>query len=55
MSRLEKLQNLRSEIYRIAQKHKVGKIYVFGSCARKEDQPGSDIDFLVEGGVINFV
>ena len=48
MCQLDRLQNLRSEIYRIAQKHKAEKIYVFGSCARKEEQSGSDIDFLVE-------
>lgn len=48
MCRLDKLQELRSEIYRIAQKHKAGRIYVFGSCVRKEERPDSDVDFLVE-------
>ncbi len=48
MCQLDRLRSLRSEIYEIARKHKAAKVYVFGSCARKEETPGSDVDFLVE-------
>lgn len=48
MCRLDKLHRLRARIYRIAQKHKAHKVYVFGSCARKEDTPDSDVDLLAE-------
>ena len=48
MCQLDRLQKLKTEIYRIAQKHNVGRMYVFGSCARKEEKSGSDIDFLAD-------
>lgn len=48
MCQLDRLRSLRSEIYEIARKHKAAKVYVFGSCARMEETPGSDVDFLVE-------
>ena len=48
MCQLERLQRLKAEIYRIAKKHNAEKVYVFGSCARKEETPGSDVDLLVE-------
>lgn len=48
MSRLELLKNQRDAIYRIARKHKVNKLYVFGSCARGDDTPDSDVDFIAE-------
>ena len=48
MCQLDRLRSLRGEIYEIARKHKADKVYVFGSCARKEETPESDIDFLVE-------
>ena len=38
----------REEIYAIARAHKAEKHWVFGSCARKEETPESDVDFLVE-------
>jgi len=40
----------REEILRIAQKHGVTSIRVFGSVARGEAGPGSDVDFLIEAG-----
>jgi predicted nucleotidyltransferase len=40
----------REEILRIAQKHGVTSIRVFGSVARGEARPDSDIDFLIEIG-----
>ena len=48
MCQLDRLTSLRGEIYEIARKHKADKVYVFGSCARKEETPESDVDFLVE-------
>ncbi len=48
MYQLDKLKAQRKEIYKIARKHKVKKLYVFGSCARREETPKSDIDFIVE-------
>lgn len=48
MCQLDRLRSLRSELYKIARKHKADKVYVFGSCARKEETPDSDVDFIVE-------
>ena len=48
MCQLDRLHSLRREIYEIARKHKADKVYVFGSCARKEETSESDVDFLVE-------
>jgi len=48
MCQLDRLRSLRGEIYEIARKHKADKVYVFGSCARGEETPDSDIDFIVE-------
>ena len=38
----------RDEVYAIAKRHKAEKLWVFGSCARKEERPDSDIDFLIK-------
>ena len=38
---------MKSEIYRIARKYRADKVYVFGSCARKEETSTSDIDLMV--------
>ena len=38
----------REEILRIARKHGVTSIKVFGSFARGEARPDSDVDFLIE-------
>ena len=48
MCMLDELKKQRDEIYKIAQRNKAQKVYVFGSCARKEETPESDVDFLVE-------
>ncbi|MCX6592557.1 MAG: nucleotidyltransferase family protein [Acidobacteria bacterium] len=40
----------REAILRIAARHGVTKIQVFGSVARGEELPGSDVDFLIEYG-----
>lgn len=46
----EILASKRDEILRIAAKHGVSNIRVFGSVARGEAGPGSDVDFLIEIG-----
>ena len=48
MTQLDRLQRLKDKILEIARKHNAEKVYVFGSCARKEETPESDIDLLVE-------
>ena len=50
MCMLDKIRAKRDEIYAIARAHKAEKLWVFGSCARKEETPESDIDFLVKFG-----
>ena len=42
------IQLKRKEILEIAGRYGARKIYIFGSIARNEARPGSDIDFLVE-------
>ncbi len=50
MCMLDEIRAKRDEIYAIARKHKAEKLWVFGSCARKEERPDSDVDFLVHFG-----
>jgi predicted nucleotidyltransferase len=42
------IQQFAPQIFKIAQKHGIVRIYVFGSVARGETTPKSDVDFLVE-------
>lgn len=44
------LQNHRAEVIELALKHHAFNVRVFGSVARGEDRPGSDIDLLVTFG-----
>ena len=48
MCMLDTIQAKRDEIYAVAKKHKAEKLWVFGSCARKEETPESDVDLLVK-------
>lgn len=48
MTRLEQLRTQANEIRLIAARHKATAIAVFGSVARGEDSPDSDVDFLVD-------
>ena len=48
MCMLDTIRAKRDDIYAIAKKHKAEKLWVFGSVARKEERPDSDVDFLVE-------
>lgn len=53
MTTRELLHEKREEILALAARHKAHNVRVFGSVARGEDGPESDVDFLVEfeGGV----
>jgi hypothetical protein len=48
MSALDLLQAQRADILRIAALHGARNVRVFGSAARGDEGPGSDVDFLVE-------
>lgn len=48
MSLLETLQERRTEILQIAEKHGALNVRVFGSVVREEETLDSDIDFLVD-------
>ena len=48
MCMLDELRAKRDEIYEIARRHKAERLWVFGSCARKEERPDSDVDLLVK-------
>lgn len=48
MTTQELLKTSRSEILRIAAKHGARNVRVFGSAARGDCGPNSDVDFLVE-------
>jgi predicted nucleotidyltransferase len=50
MTPLELLQQKRDDIRRIATKHGAYNLRVFGSVARGEARPDSDIDLLIEKG-----
>ena len=50
MCMLDEIRAKRDEIYAIARRHNAEKLWVFGSCARKEECPDSDVDFLVKFG-----
>lgn len=45
---LDTIRAKRDEIHAIARKHKAEKLWVFGSVARKEETPESDVDLLVK-------
>ena len=50
MCMLDEICAKRDEIHAIARRHKAEKLWVFGSCARKDERPDSDVDFLVTFG-----
>lgn len=47
MCMLDEIRAKRDEIYAIARRHKAERLWVIGSCARQEERPDSDVDFLV--------
>jgi uncharacterized protein len=48
MTLQELRENYRDEILRLAERYGARNVRVFGSVARGDAQPGSDVDFLVE-------
>jgi uncharacterized protein len=44
----ELLGSRRDEVLEVARRHRGRSIAVFGSVARREERPGSDVDFLVD-------
>ena len=51
-STLDLVQSKREEILRIASQHGARNVRVFGSVARGNARPDSDVDFLVEVGPV---
>ena len=49
----ELLKEKRQDILRVAEQHGAYNVRVFGSVARGEASPDSDIDFLVEVGPVH--
>ncbi|MGI4791739.1 MAG: nucleotidyltransferase family protein [Janthinobacterium lividum] len=47
------LQEKREEILRIAERHGAYNVRVFGSVARGEAGPNSDVDFLIDVGPVH--
>ena len=43
MCMLDEIRAKRDEIYAIARKHKAEKLWVFGSCARREEHPDGNL------------
>ena len=53
MSPTEVLNERREEILRVAARHGARNVRVFGSVARGDAKPDSDIDFLVDVGPVH--
>ena len=48
MNQLKSLQQNKEDLYRIALRHGARNLRIFGSVARGDEGPTSDIDFLVQ-------
>ena len=48
MCLMDEIHAKQEELYVIARKHKTEKPWVFGSRARREERPDSNVDFLVK-------
>ena len=48
MTEYQKIQQRKNEILAIAKQHGMVNVRIFGSVARGEEMPQSDIDFLVD-------
>lgn len=46
------IEEIKSIVTPIARRHRIAVLYLFGSYARGEATPNSDIDFLMDGGEI---
>jgi hypothetical protein len=45
---LHELKNIREQLYQVAARYGISKVYVFGSVARGESSDVSDLDLLIE-------
>ena len=45
---LDRVRAQREEICAIATRHRAERLWVFGSCARREENESSDVDLLVK-------
>ena len=48
MNASRQIRDHRDEILRLAARHGAGNVQVFGSVARGEETPESDVDFLID-------
>lgn len=48
MCRLDEIKKQKDNIYAVAGRYNAYKVYVFGSCARKEETSESDIDLIID-------
>ena len=46
--KFEEIKKVKQQLYKIAAKHGINEVYVFGSVARGESKDISDIDFLIK-------
>ena len=46
------IEEIKSIVTPIAKRHQIAELYLFGSYAKVEATPDSDIDFLMDGGEI---
>ena len=53
MCMMDEIAAKRDVIHALAKGHKAERLWVFGSCARREERPDSDVDVLVKfsGGI----
>ena len=47
MHMIDEIRKKRDAIYAMAREHKAERLWVFWSCARREETAKSDVDFLV--------
>ena len=52
MTTIEVIQAKRDDVLQVARKHGVTSIRIFGSVARGDDSPESDIDLLITTGPV---
>ena len=48
MSQLDRLRDHRADIMELACSYGIRRVRVFGSVARREERPDSDVDFLIQ-------
>ena len=48
MCMMDEIAAKRDAIHALAKGNKAEKLWVFGACARREERPDSDVDFLVK-------